>query len=70
MDYPAPRHAAAQPAGHTVRTMSLAEYTASRQPTVFLPSTSETVAKVVMALVYLMIAGGIVYVIVESALVG
>ena len=55
-------------AGHPVRVMSLTEYTASRPPNPMFPPTSDAALKVVMLLVYLMIAAGIVYVVVESVL--
>lgn len=66
MVYTNPAHAS----GHTVRTMSLADYTATRPQNPMFPATSNTVAKVVMILLSVMIAAGLVFVIVETALVG
>ncbi|WP_024794476.1 hypothetical protein [Tomitella biformata] len=52
---------------HTVRTLTLAEYQASHPTIPMFPATSETVAKVVMILLYALIVIGIVYIALRSS---
>lgn len=53
--------------GHTVRTQSMAEYRATHPITPVFPPTSETAAKIVMILLYVLILIGVVYIAIRSS---